>query len=180
MTRPARWDYPPPAANDQFGAHCHSFPHCSEDHLPGERFCQFHQNLLNRVRASLDPRYRKRSPTIAGLKPAEPPPVEPKAEPWVGRGLTFQNEIIAALQAGSRTSNQLAEACNTTVHDKSFSRARQALEQAGKVIDLGRQGREYLYSLRPPAAFAKAVSETRPARTAESPSVGRGSHALEV
>jgi hypothetical protein len=93
----------------------------------------------------------KRKPS----KPAEPKPPEPAKPARVLKATIYRDAILASLAGGSKTSRELAEACNTDGStDRSLSRVRRRLEADGLVVNLGQDGLQFRYALAPAAVEA--------------------------
>jgi hypothetical protein len=100
--------------------------------------------MFARIRASMHIKpkvYDTRQPAapVVVTKVAKPPR-EHKSK-------IFRRLILAALAGGTRTSEKLARLCGTDPNDKTFARARIALEADGLMVCLGRRGRQQLYAL---------------------------------
>jgi hypothetical protein len=107
---------------------------------------------MDRVAASLrrPARYDKSIPppapiTVSHIAPK--PPHEPKRE-------MFRRLILEALKPGPMNSVELALACHTNTHNRTYSRVRGDLERERLVEYLGREGRQLRYGLAEAAVAA--------------------------
>jgi hypothetical protein len=89
----------------------------------------------------------------AGGRLYELPAPEPSKPPSNTKAERFREAVLASLQGGTRTSRELALACDTDgQNDRTLSRVRIKLEREGLVVCLGKAGsRQYRYALAPTA-----------------------------
>jgi len=131
--------------------HCHSWPHCGRAPAANSVWCPEHRDLLARCRDELAAE-GKRQRTIKGLASRAAAPVkvtriEPAA-PSVRRvAEAYRETILQALEDGPLTGRQLARAVKAKSTDRSFSRARRALLDAGEIQSSGASKEAKRYAL---------------------------------
>ena len=114
---------------------CGSHPWCSEEALPGKRFCAKDQAELDRIKAG-----EPKDMIVESPKPKQSSR---------GRGAALTAAILQAFTAGQQLNGtELAAACEVHPNDATYKRARKALIDAGKIKAEG-IGRSMVYRLAP-------------------------------
>ena len=142
-TAPAK--YAPPGI-------CGSWPHCEAPVDEGGRFCGEHQAILDRVAATFRRPARQGRP-IPGAAQVKVSHVQPRP---AGESKTqmYRRLILEALKGGAMNSVELAKACRTNTHNRTYSRVRGDLEHEHLIQYLGREGRQLRYGLAEAAVAA--------------------------
>jgi hypothetical protein len=171
--RPSYAEAPPEHESRPPGS-CAGWPSCRR---PGtlDGACVEHREIYDRVREALkwanknavhEPvverdglTIRHVEPTPTGRKPKRPkkkpaplaPPAERKPSPAAA---AMSLRILAALAAGPLGARRLAEACGVEPGHKNWSRARNALRDAGTIVLTGPRGKASTYRLGEPQPSA--------------------------
>jgi hypothetical protein len=170
---PSYADAPPERETRPPGS-CHGWPFCR---LPGTMngACPAHREAYDRVRAALkwkakgtprEPVVERDGLTITHVDPtptgikrkrpkAKPAPLAPPAERRPSPAAAAMSlRILAALAAGPLGARRLAEACGVEPGHKNWSRARNALRDAGTIALTGPRGKASTYRLGEPQPSA--------------------------
>lgn len=107
---------------------CGSYPHCKDDAAPGKRFCEFHQEILDRVKSA------PKAPKVIKRAPA---PVTVSQIP--GKREQLENEIVEALtEAGQPVPVlELRQKLNVERGRRTFNRACDKLLSDGRISKTG-------------------------------------------
>jgi hypothetical protein len=120
--------------------------------MQGRRFCREHAEILDKVKATIvKPRSTKqiaRPPKPPTVPVASVQKVKPPAERKPSKSDNYREAVLAALSAGPLLSAELAAAVGTTIHARTYGRARQLLQSEGLIV-VDHVGRSFLYSLPP-------------------------------
>jgi hypothetical protein len=136
-------------------AQCGSWPFCELPPIRGGRFCQEHQEILDRVRLSLGRRSAKKSivrppATVTVTQIEKPATVKPPAKRRSSPKFeAYRSAIVEHLQHGPLGSAQLAARCGAGVNSATFGRSRRSLLSDGSICVSGHVGRSFEYGLAP-------------------------------